>query len=40
MGVIGGGGDSLIGILHRVAASMFDAMNLAVEFSMLNIIKV
>ncbi len=24
-GVIGGGGDSLIGVLHRVAASMFDA---------------
>ena len=24
-GVLGGGGDSLIGVLHRVAASMFDA---------------
>lgn len=28
-GVIGGGGDSLIGILHRVAASMFDAYELS-----------
>ena len=27
-GVLGGGGDSLIGILHRVAASMFDAYQL------------
>ena len=27
-GVLGGGGDSLIGILHRVAASMFDAYEL------------
>ncbi|MEP2936781.1 MAG: Gfo/Idh/MocA family oxidoreductase [Gilvibacter sp.] len=27
-GVLGGGGDSLIGILHRVAASMFDAYSL------------
>lgn len=24
LGVIGGGGDSLIGVLHRVAAHMFD----------------
>jgi predicted dehydrogenase len=24
LGIIGGGGDSLIGILHRVASSMFD----------------
>ena len=24
-GVLGGGGDSLIGVLHRVAASMYDA---------------
>ncbi len=27
-GVLGGGGDSLIGVLHRVAASMFDAYQL------------
>ena len=27
-GVLGGGGDSLIGVLHRVAASMFDAYEL------------
>lgn len=27
-GVLGGGGDSLIGILHRVAANMFDAYQL------------
>lgn len=27
-GVLGGGGDSLIGVLHRVAASMFDAYTL------------
>ncbi len=27
-GVLGGGGDSLIGILHRVAASMYDAYQL------------
>lgn len=27
-GVLGGGGDSLIGVLHRVAASMFDAYSL------------
>lgn len=27
-GVLGGGGDSLIGILHRVAASMFDSYQL------------
>ncbi|WP_109299163.1 Gfo/Idh/MocA family protein [Aquimarina sp. AU474] len=27
-GVLGGGGDSLIGILHRIAASMFDAYQL------------
>lgn len=27
-GVLGGGGDSLIGILHRVAASMYDAYEL------------
>ncbi len=27
-GVLGGGGDSLIGILHRVAAGMFDAYEL------------
>ncbi len=27
-GVLGGGGDSLIGVLHRVAASMFDAYDL------------
>ena len=24
LGILGGGGDSLIGVLHRVAASMFD----------------
>ena len=24
LGIIGGGGDSLIGVLHRVASSMFD----------------
>jgi Predicted dehydrogenases and related proteins len=24
LGILGGGGDSLIGILHRVASSMFD----------------
>ena len=24
LGILGGGGDSLIGILHRVAAHMFD----------------
>lgn len=24
LGVLGGGGDSLIGVLHRVASSMFD----------------
>ena len=24
LGVLGGGGDSLIGVLHRVAANMFD----------------
>ena len=28
-GVLGGGGDSLIGVLHRVAASMFDAYQLS-----------
>lgn len=27
-GVLGGGGDSLIGVLHRIAASMFDAYQL------------
>ena len=27
-GVLGGGGDSLIGVLHRVAANMFDAYQL------------
>ena len=27
-GVLGGGGDSLIGVLHRVASSMFDAYQL------------
>lgn len=27
-GVLGGGGDSLIGVLHRVAASMHDAYEL------------
>ena len=24
LGILGGGGDSLIGVLHRVASSMFD----------------
>ena len=24
LGILGGGGDSLIGVLHRVAANMFD----------------
>ena len=24
LGVLGGGGDSLIGVLHRVASSMYD----------------
>ena len=24
LGVLGGGGDSLIGVLHRIASSMFD----------------
>ena len=24
LGILGGGGDSLIGILHRIAANMFD----------------
>lgn len=28
LGIIGGGGDSLIGILHRVAAAMFDKYEL------------
>ncbi len=29
LGIVGGGGDSLIGILHRVAASMFDQYEIA-----------
>jgi len=28
LGILGGGGDSLIGVLHRVAASMFDKYEL------------
>src|SRR5690606_18836421 len=28
LGILGGGGDSLIGILHRVASSMFDQYEL------------
>ena len=24
LGIVGGGGDSLIGVLHRVASAMFD----------------
>ena len=24
LGILGGGGDSLIGVLHRVASSMYD----------------
>ena len=28
LGIIGGGGDSLIGVLHRVASSMFDRYEL------------
>ena len=28
LGILGGGGDSLIGVLHRVAASMFDRYEL------------
>ena len=27
-GILGGGGDSLIGVLHRVASSMFDKYEL------------
>ncbi len=29
LGILGGGGDSLIGILHRVAAHMFDNYEIA-----------
>ena len=28
LGILGGGGDSLIGVLHRVASSMFDRFQL------------
>ena len=28
LGILGGGGDSLIGILHRIAANMFDKYEL------------
>jgi hypothetical protein len=28
LGILGGGGDSLIGVLHRVASSMFDSFEL------------
>lgn len=28
LGVLGGGGDSLIGVLHRIASSMFDKFNI------------
>ena len=26
LGIIGGGGDSLIGILHRIASNMYDCL--------------
>ncbi len=26
LGILGGGGDSLIGVLHRVASNMFDQL--------------
>ena len=25
LGIVGGGGDSLIGVLHRIASQMFDS---------------
>ena len=28
LGILGGGGDSLIGVLHRVAANMFDPISI------------
>ena len=33
LGILGGGGDSLIGVLHRVASSMFDRYEICLLYT-------
>ena len=37
LGILGGGGDSLIGVLHRVASNMYDRYQIAVSYTHLTL---